>query len=189
MPDYGSMIAGFDEVEEAPLMEDGALPKGWYPLEIAAIQRSAVSQNGVPMVTTRMRVFDGPCKGRSTFITHFLGASEVDPDGSKRKDSDFHKANATIQSQMKRFLKSIGVQTAVPYGEGIEQVLSFYNVDAWVGQRFMGSIRLKKATVNKTTGKEYDESNDLSTFTTLDDTKHGLDATLRGGKVAATATI
>jgi hypothetical protein len=189
--DYASMVDGYDQVEEAPVRESGALPGGWYPLEVAAIERKSVTTNGVPVPTLRLRVFDGEHKGRITFVDMFMGASEYERDKQgnekKRTPEVYAEKKAVVQGQMKRFMKSLGAQTGAPIGEKAEMVFNFYGVDGWVGKQFMGKLRLEEGG-DRPGGGKYDPRNRLTTYAHIDDPKYGLSVNLgskSGSKGAA----
>ena len=177
--DYDRMLEGYDQVEEAATMEDGALPTGWYPLEIAQVMAKAVSKNSVPYVRVRAQVFEGEHKGRSAFLMVNLGASGVRRDKAgnefERTPQEVQEATQNVQAQAKRFMRSIGVNTGRPSGEGADKVFNFYNVDSWEGTQLMGRLRYQEGRPNPA-GGTYGPSNNLSTYAPLDDKKYGIEA-------------
>ena len=189
--DYGESLQGYDQVEEAPVLDDSALAAGWYPLEIVKILNKGVSKQEVPYVRMQARVFDGPSRGRNTFLMISLTESPVKRrDGLefKRTVGERAEARATQQGNMKRLLRSMGVNTGAALGVGPEQVFSFYNVDSWEGRQLMARLKLDNERPDGK-GGNYPPGNSLSSTTTLDDKKHGLGVYLAdGGGVAKPAS-
>lgn len=170
------MLDGYDDVQATAGMSNDPLEPGWYALEVAEIQGKDVTKNGVPSVRLRLKVFDGPHKGRNAFVKLFLGASKVTTkDGNEmaRTQEEYDKARTSVQGQMKGFLKAIEVTSGPAMGEGAEKVYSFYNVDNWVNQQFVGRITLQSGRVNAKTGEEYAPQNNLAEYYPMSDPKKG----------------
>lgn len=175
--DYTNMFSGYDDVQAAPVIDNSPLETGWYPLEVTSV-RTSTTKNGVPRVSMRVKVFDGPDAGRSTFVDAYLGSSpyKYDEKGNQitRTDEEVAKANENVQRGMKQLLSAMSQGTGSPNGEGAEQVFSFYNVEDWAGNQFMGYVRLQSGNTNKQTGQKYPDSNSLGSSVHLTDAKNGL---------------
>lgn len=194
MDDYTDLIKDYDTVAPSTGMSSDPLDPGWYLLEVAEVSQRGKTQANVPYVKLRLRVAEGPAKGRNAFIRMFLGASKLErtKDGGEveRTPERYEKAKASVQAQMKGFMKAIGATTAAAVGEGEEIVFNFYNVDNWAGSTFVGRVTLQPG--GEFAGKEYGPSNNLAEFFPMDDPKKGaawLRAKQNGAEVVGRITI
>ena len=55
MVDYSKLNELYEQVEEAELLEDGPLPTGWYPVEVAGFTKD-LTNHDVPRVRLQLRV-------------------------------------------------------------------------------------------------------------------------------------
>lgn len=174
--DFASMIDGYDQVEPSAGLSNEPLEAGWYALEVAEVLERSTTKNGVPQARVRLKVTEGPSKGRNAFVRLYMGASRVSrKDGNElaRTDAEYEKARASVQAQMKGFMRALQLTTGAPVGEGVEKVFSFYNLDAWAGTNFVGRITLQAGGANAVTGQEYQAQNNLAEFHPMNDAKKG----------------
>lgn len=171
---YDMMLTGYDDVEASHGFDGEPLPAGSYALKVEKILDAAPSKtSGVPMVRMQLLVTerhpDAAMVGRRTWVSMALGASSKNRDGQLRDAAAMAKATSNVQAQMKGWLGVLGVSTSTPSGTGVQKVVNFYNVGAWEGREFVGKIALRPKT------EQYEASNQLNSFHSLQDEKRGLE--------------
>lgn len=182
--DYEAMLEGYDDAPEAEVLEEGALPSGWHPMEVVDIAGKGETANNVPWVRLQLKVLEGPNANRNTWVMVNLGASAMkrEKDGAgnlvekARTPEEFDKARKAVQGANKRLLRSMQLELGTPQGEGADMLFSAYRIEEWPMRQFMAKLRWRKGRPRPDGSGDYPPSNDLSSAAPLDDAKYGLAA-------------
>lgn len=177
-----------DDVEPNQGLVNEPMAKGRYLLKIAKIEATDFTKGGVPRARLRLRSLNKDTReeyGPPAFIEIYLGASTAKYEGGvkvgDRNAAEMAEARNKAHGRVLGFMKAIGVSLGSK-GDGHEGRLSYYNVRAWEGRTFVGTI-----TVNER------EQNGLMNSHSTDDPKYGVQsvkvAVAKGAPTTAAAPV
>jgi len=179
--DYQEMARRFDEATPNQGFVPEPLPQDLYPLEVAKIIRKEVTGNGAHRVALLVKVTEGPFEKRTALVDTYVKPGEFktvldenkkairDENGNVQREAkskaEKDKAENSTFNMMRGTLGALGVSTAEPRvpEQHEDYYFQFYNVDNWVGQKFLGFLQ------------KQGDNNRLSAWFNVDDPKSGLE--------------